>query len=215
MASKTNGGIKRPEMPNHVREEGPNWVIILGGALLSTLSIKLCCKLKQVFHQKRPTRTRVLPRGPNHATVNSMFKVGNSLPLIKVPSIHSSTDNGEFLWAPVTDRLELPLKPFNNPNSSDSPCISESGSDIHSKREVLKKLRLQLRSRDDMIMEMQAQITDLQKSMNIQVALTTHLQNQLSSSTEFLSDSSGDPPTQKSIADHFVCETGLPENTWR
>ncbi|KAG0459335.1 hypothetical protein HPP92_022463 [Vanilla planifolia] len=154
--------------------------------------------------------------GPNHATVNSMFKVGNSLPLIKVPSIHSSTDNGEFLWAPVTDRLELPLKPFNNPNSSDSPCISESGSDIHSKREVLKKLRLQLRSRDDMIMEMQAQITDLQKSMNIQVALTTHLQNQLSSSTEFLSDSEREiHRLQKSIADHFVCETGLPENTWR
>ena len=37
--------------------EGPNWVLIVGGALLSTLSIRLGFKLKQTFDCKQKDDT--------------------------------------------------------------------------------------------------------------------------------------------------------------
>ncbi|KAJ0444895.1 hypothetical protein HanIR_Chr16g0836991 [Helianthus annuus] len=62
------------------------------------------------------------------------------------------------MWSSSPDRLELHQKPFHNFNSPESHCISESGSDIYSKREVIQKLRQQLKRCDDMILEMQDQI---------------------------------------------------------
>ncbi|KAK8940972.1 hypothetical protein KSP39_PZI009757 [Platanthera zijinensis] len=227
MTSQTNGRMKRPEEPKHVKQIGPNWVLILGGALLSTLSIRLCCKLKKVFDFKgsrrpyAPSKENGKPThnmrhqscklhsqmycsipdedachqcllGARHIPTSPISKDGDySLPLVKVASPQS-----------VRDSFELPLKPFNHPNSSDSPCVSESGSDIYSKREVIQKLRHQLRRRDDMLLEVQAQIISLQNSLSIQTGHTTHLQAQLDSSNRELLDSEQEIKwLQKTISD--------------
>lgn len=246
MTSKAIGSIKRSEKLKHVEEASPNWVFIVGGALLSTLSIRLCCKLKQALEVKRSTKTHVSSKESGNSTPNkrhescklhsqlyrfSHYEDGcyqyltgisdgasgakytpispmckdcdNSLPMVKVPSTaHSSINNGGATQASLLDRLELPLNPFNHPNSLDSPCISESGSDIYSKREVMQKLQQQIKRRDDMITEMQAQITYLQNSLNVQIAHSTQLQVQLDSSYGELFDSEREiQRIRKAIAD--------------
>ncbi|PKA64131.1 hypothetical protein AXF42_Ash005143 [Apostasia shenzhenica] len=231
------------------KSNAPEWVLVLGGALISTLSIRLCCKLKQVFEVQQPLKKYVVSKenlnpmtnrrynscklhshlycfaqdengcyqclsaATTHTVVSSQrSKDGeNSLPLVKIPSTHSSIDDGG-MWASVPDLLELPPKPFNHPNSLDSPCISESGSDIYSKREVVQKLRQQLKRRDEMIIEMQAQITDLQSSLSVQLTYTTHLQAQLDSSNQELLDLEREiQRLQKAIADRCVEEIASPE----
>ena len=57
-----------------------------------------------------------------------------ALPLVMVPASEFNKENG-VIWAASPDRLELPAKQFHHSNCSDSPCVSESGSDIFSKRE--------------------------------------------------------------------------------
>lgn len=42
-----------PRRSRNVQGEGPNWILIAGSALLSTLSIRLGYKLKQVFDAKQ------------------------------------------------------------------------------------------------------------------------------------------------------------------
>lgn len=249
MTSKANGRIKRSEKLKHVEEASPNWVVIAGGALLCTLSIKLCCKLKQAFEVKRSAKAHVSSKengrstpnrshescklqsqshrfthnedgccqyvtgisdstyGAKYTPISPMCMDGdNSLPMVKVPSAHSSIDNGGAMQASLLDHLELPLNPFNHPNSLDSSCISESGSDIYSKRDVMQKLQQQIKRRDDMIMEMQAQMTYLQNSLNVQMVHTTHLQAQLDSSYRELFDSKREiRRIRKAIADHCMC----------
>eukprot|EP00262_Sarcandra_glabra_P015026 TRINITY_DN4551_c0_g1_i5.p1 TRINITY_DN4551_c0_g1~~TRINITY_DN4551_c0_g1_i5.p1 ORF type:complete len:242 (+),score=55.09 TRINITY_DN4551_c0_g1_i5:49-726(+) len=123
------------------------------------------------------------------------------LPLVKIPGPESTKENS--IWATSPERLGLPQKPFHHSNSSDSLSVSESGSDIFSKREVIHKLRQQLKRRDDMILEMQAQITELQHSLSSQLAQSTHLQAQLGSVNRDLFDSEREiQRLRNAIADH-------------
>ncbi|KAG4966793.1 hypothetical protein AAZX31_12G013600 [Glycine max] len=127
-----------------------------------------------------------------------------ALPLVTVPAAAEfSKENG--VWACSPDRLELPSKPFHHSNCSDSPCVSESGSDIFSKREVIQKLRQQLKRRDDMILEMQDQMAELQNSLNAQMGLSSHLQLQLDATNRDLFESKREiQRLRKAIADHCV-----------
>lgn len=130
------------------------------------------------------------------------------LALVTVPAPEFGKENG-VLWASSPDRLEVPPKPFHHSNCSDSPCVSESGSDIFSKREVICKLRQQLKRRDDMILEMQDQIVELQNSLNAQLELSTHLQSQLDAANKDLFDSEREVQRlRKAIADHCVGHVG-------
>lgn len=51
MSTRRNG-ISRHQRVESFRGEGPNWILIAGGALLSTLSIRLGYKLKQSIDSK-------------------------------------------------------------------------------------------------------------------------------------------------------------------
>ncbi|XP_058085047.1 uncharacterized protein LOC131232668 isoform X2 [Magnolia sinica] len=246
MKSKQDRTISRDQKPKHGQGQGPNWVLIAGGALLSTLSLRLGYKLKQVLETKRPDnacslkgngRSNTRRRSgacPLHSNIycftenedgcyhclsggsegmaeikrlptSPMSKEAElALPLVTIPAPESSKENG-VIWASSPDRLELPQKPFHRSNSSDSPCMSESGSDIYSKREVIHKLRQQLKRRDEMILEMQAQIMDMQNSLSMQVAQSTHLQSQLDSANHELFESEREiQRLRKAIADHCV-----------
>ncbi|KAF1885306.1 hypothetical protein Lal_00029195 [Lupinus albus] len=137
---------------------------------------------------------------PNGQVVNES---DGSLPLVTVPTAEFNKENG-VIWPCCPDRLELPSKPYNS-NCSDSPCVSESGSDIFSKREVIQKLRQQLKRRDDMILEMQDQIDELRNSLNAQLGLSSHLQLQLDAANRDLFDSEREiQRLRKVIADHCV-----------
>ncbi|GAU27584.1 hypothetical protein TSUD_271250 [Trifolium subterraneum] len=133
-----------------------------------------------------------------------LSEFNGALPLVTVPPAEFSKENG-VVWASSPDRLELPSKPFHLSNCSDSPCVSESGSDIFSKREVIQKLRQQLKRRDDMILDMQDQMAELQNSLNAQLGLSSHLQLQLEAANRDLFDSEREiQRLRKAIADHCV-----------
>ena len=53
MKNKTSRSLQKSGRGSHVQGEGPNWVLVAGGVLLSTLSIRLGCKLKQLFDGKQ------------------------------------------------------------------------------------------------------------------------------------------------------------------
>lgn len=144
-----------------------------------------------------------------------MSKDGDhSLPLVKILTAESHKDGSDVMWASSPDRLELPRKQFHRPNSSGSPSFSESGSDIYSKREVIQKLRQQLKRRDEMIMEMQGQIMDLQNSLSAQMTHSAHLQAQLDSANQDLFDSEREiQRLRKVIADHCVAEAVSPDRS--
>ncbi|PON77588.1 intracellular protein transporter [Parasponia andersonii] len=245
MKPKTTG-VSRAQNSRSFQREGPNWVLIAGGALLSTLSIRLGYKLKQAIDTKQQNSIsnnglkgngkfsdRRKSAGCHmHTNVYSfteddgncfnclsgtgvgmditrdsqmMTESDGALPLVTVPASEFNKENG-VMWASSPDRLELPPKPFNHQsNCSDSPCVSESGSDVFSKREVIHKLRQQLKRRDDMILEMQDQIVELQSSLNAQLARSTHLQSQLDAANRELFDSEREiQRLRKVIADHCV-----------
>ncbi|XP_077244734.1 uncharacterized protein LOC143884814 isoform X2 [Tasmannia lanceolata] len=251
MKSSTDRTISRTQKPKHIQGEGPNWVLIAaGGALLSTLSIRLGCKLKQALETKRPANASSALKGngisaskrrsggcPLHSNVycftqdedgcyhclsgisegtveikrpsaSPMSKRTDPvLPLVTIPPPESNKENG-IIWASSPERLELSRRPFHPSNSSDSPCVSESGSDIFSKREVIHKLRQQLKRRDEMILEMQAQITDLQDSLKAQLAQSSHLQSEVDSANRDLFESEREiQRLRKAIADHCMGET--------
>ncbi|KAA0057382.1 hypothetical protein IC582_010133 [Cucumis melo] len=229
--------------------EGPNWVLIAGGALLSTLSIRLGYKLKQAFDTRQlkdsgssltgnaKTSERRKAVGCRCSNVYSFTRDDeccfncmagtqcttdvkcppadqivvaseSTLPLVLVPASEFNKENG-IIWESSPDRLELPAKQFQHSNCSDSPCVSDSGSDIFSKREVIHKLRHQLKRRDDMILEMQDQIVHLQNSLNAQVAHSSHLQSQLDAANQDLFDSEREiQRLRKAIADHCLGQVG-------
>ncbi|KAG9142252.1 hypothetical protein Leryth_007691 [Lithospermum erythrorhizon] len=236
----------RPQRANGFHREGPNWVLVAGGALLSTLSIRLGYKLKQVLDGKQPGTSGNGLKGngkyserkksaSSHLHHNPycfaqdvdgyyncvpgsgggvemkqechgqmMTRPEGSLPLTTVSAPEFSKENG-VMWASSPDRLELPQKPFHPSNSSDSPCMSESGSDIYSKREVIQKLRQQLKKRDDMILEMQDQIGELQSTLSAQLSHSAHLQSMLDSANSDLLDSEREVQRlRKAIADHCL-----------
>ncbi|KAL2531526.1 hypothetical protein Adt_04877 [Abeliophyllum distichum] len=219
-----------PRRSRDLQRDGPNWVLIAGSALLSTLSIRLGYKLKQVLDTKQPENSNNGLKGNRtytdqkksrscqlHSSANcfpqevdscyncysgsrTMVEIkqqGNGemvqeremvFPSVTEPAPEFNKENG-VIWASSPDRLELPQKPFHQSNSSDSLCFSESGSDIFSKREVIQKLRHQLKRRDDMILEMQDQITELQNSLNAQLSCSSHLQLLLDAANRDLFDS--------------------------
>ncbi|KAK1304661.1 hypothetical protein QJS10_CPB11g00043 [Acorus calamus] len=253
MKQKVNGTIQRSQNLRHIQGEGPYWILIAGGALLSTLSVRLYCKLKQTFQAKelhkasnslkangKSPATRRSSACPLHANIcgftqdedtcyhclsgmtNGMVNIKQmptsrmsnkdlSLPLVTVPGTVESTKENGMMWSSSPERLELPRRPYHHSNSFDSPSASESGSDIFIKREVIQKLRQQLNRRDDMILEMQAQITDLQNSLQTHLSHSAHLQLQLDSTNRDLCDSAREiQKLRKAIADHCVAEIGSP-----
>ncbi|KAL2904818.1 Microsomal triglyceride transfer protein large subunit [Bienertia sinuspersici] len=56
MKSKSSSEARSQRLKS-TQGEGPNWVFIVGGALLSTLSIRLGCKLKQAIDSKQQDNT--------------------------------------------------------------------------------------------------------------------------------------------------------------
>lgn len=137
-----------------------------------------------------------------------------ALPLVTVSAPIYNKENG-VMWASSPDRLELPQKPFHRSNSSDSPCVSESGSDIFSKREVIQKLRQQLKRRDDMILEMQDQIAELQNSLSSQRSHSDHVQSLLEAANRDLFDSEREiQRLRKAIADICVGQPGPTEKPY-
>ncbi|XP_022747463.1 uncharacterized protein LOC111297110 [Durio zibethinus] len=250
----TRGGqVSRGQKSKNFQGEGPNWILIAGCALLSTLSIRLGYKLKQALETKQQDNATISLKGNGtsdrrrssgchlHSNMYSFTQEdddcfncisgaesiggkhppnGQVLPasevalsLVTVPTSEFNKENS-FMWASSPDRLELPPKPFHHSNCSDSPCVSESGSDIFSKREVIQKLRQQLKRRDDMILEMQDQIMELQNSLNAQVAHSSHLQAQLDAAKRDLFDSTRQiQRLRKAIADHCIGHAGMNEKT--
>ncbi|CAL0329395.1 unnamed protein product [Lupinus luteus] len=249
MRAQTHGG-SRVQKASNTHVEGPNWVLIAAGALLSTLSIRLGYKLKQAHHSKlneskpnqnasnvhkgngNSSNTRKSAecfmhshgyslKQDNHGCSNCISGTGNTmqlkcppngqlvsesdgvLPLVTVPTAEFNKENG-VVWACSPRRLELPSKPYHS-NCSDSSCVSESGSDIFSKREVIQKLRQQLKRRDGMILEMQDQIAELRNSVNAQLGLSSHLQLQLDAANRDLFDAKREiHRLNKLITDHYV-----------
>ncbi|MQL87909.1 hypothetical protein Taro_020460, partial [Colocasia esculenta] len=326
MKSKANNTIQRPNKLQQAHLEGSNWMLVVGGALLSTLSIRLGWKLKQIFETKRPDDARntlkeesamdecsrqserLVPtnaykvqelattlscfrcganaRAPDsaggirwreeaarggpgrsrgwgwrwraghgssrgqsrrllaagvgrwrdweaeagkragaagmsqgradtkHTPTSPMSKGGDPiLPLVAISVTESNKDNG-VMWASSPEHLELPPRPFHHSNTSDSSCVLESGSDIFSKREVIQKLRRQLKRRDEMILDMQSQITELQKSLSAQIAQSTNLQSQLDCANRELFDSEREiQRLRKAIADHCVADADSPNKS--
>ncbi|KAA3486573.1 golgin subfamily A member 4-like isoform X1 [Gossypium australe] len=232
-----NSRVSRGQKSKKFQGEGPNWILVAGGALLSTLSVRLGYKLKQALDTKQQDNATASLKGrlgmellidgdrqfglktgaeniekyPPNGQILPESEV--ALPLVTVPTSDFSKDNG-VMWASSPDRLELPPRPFHHSNCSDSPCVSESGSDIFSKREVIQKLRQHLKRRDDMILEMQDQIMELQNSLNAQVAQSTHLQSQLDAANRDLFDYEREiQRLRKAIADHCVGHGGTNKMT--
>uniref|UniRef100_A0ACD5ZH44 Uncharacterized protein n=1 Tax=Avena sativa TaxID=4498 RepID=A0ACD5ZH44_AVESA len=238
MKSKTNRGIQKAGRVDHLQGGGPNWVLVAGGVLLSTLSVKLGCKLRQMFDMKQQNSSSKAERRSGgceshsnlcrfrgqtscyycisghsdggvevkHPPPSPLSKSAEpSLPLVKIPGQEPSKDNSGVMWISSPDRLEDPRKPFQYSNSSGSPRVSESGSDIYSKREVIQKLRHHLKRRDEMIMEMQAQIADLKNSLAIQETQSSSMQAQLDSASRDMFESEREIQNlRKIIADHCV-----------
>ncbi|KAF8049956.1 hypothetical protein N665_2084s0011 [Sinapis alba] len=246
MSTRRNGIISKKHQQQHRAEKvcgGPNWILIAGGALLSTLSIRFGWRLRHSQSQSTSGSLGLKANGiserqksigcclhcstssscaHNHCCFHSipgtehvdgkeepndqMVSASNSsLPLVTLPAPSYSKENG-VMWTSSPDRLELPPKPYNHHSTcSDSPCVSETSSDIFSKREVIQKLRQQLKRRDDMILEMQEQILELQNSYNAQSAHSSHLQAQLDSMNRDLFESEREVERlRKAIADHSV-----------
>lgn len=149
----------------------------------------------------------------NHATNEQMAVSSTSLPIVTVPASSYSKENAG-MWASSPDHLEVPMKAYHHHSTcSDSPCVSESGSDIFSKREVIQKLRQQLKRRDDMVVEMQEQILELQNSLNAQMGHSSQVQTQLDATNRDLFESEREVQRlRKAIADHCVGHTG--SNGW-
>ncbi|XP_057456878.1 uncharacterized protein LOC130747846 [Lotus japonicus] len=249
-----SNGVSRVHKANNIQVEGPNWMLIAAGALLSTLSVRLGYKLKQALDSKPKQNATTVQKGnvksfnarksadcymqpngfsqtqDNHGCYSfnagtggamelkcppngqTLSEFDGALPLVTVPAAEFSKEN--VVWACSPDRLELPSKPFHHSNCSDSPCVSESGSDIFSKREVIQKLRQQLKRRDDMILEMQDQISELRNSLNGQMGLSSHLQLQLDAANRDLFDAEREiQRLRKAIADHCVGQVPIDKSS--
>ncbi|CAN6461366.1 unnamed protein product [Victoria cruziana] len=248
MNSKSNAAFSRDRRTANVHVGGPNWVLIACGALLSTLSIRIGCKLKQALLDRRstddgnlskgharanPKRSGACPLHSNaycfthdddrcchcvsgqmeakHASGEALSRNTDLLPgqlaiVTSVPAEASDLGEKEAIWVSSPERLELPRRPFHHQSAgSDSPCVSESGSDLFSKREVIYRLRQQLKRRDEMIIEMQARITEQQKFLSERLTHASHLQSQLDAANRELLEADREiQRLRKAIADHCV-----------
>ncbi|CAM8968454.1 unnamed protein product [Rhodiola kirilowii] len=245
MPSRING-MSKAQGSRSFQGQRPHWAIIAGGALLSSLSIRLGYMLKQALDGKQQTHgsnstdnkrqgNRQLDStdysfshdeemhfsydsanggvmGRKHTPNGHMMTESERvLPLATVPASEYAKENG-VLWASSPDRFELPPKPFHNSNCSPSASVSESGSDVFGKREVVNKLRQQLKRRDEMILEMQDQILDLQNLLNTQLSRSAHLQSQLDAANQHLFNSERETHRlRKTIADHCIGQVSVNE----
>ncbi|KAL7121996.1 hypothetical protein ACP275_01G018200 [Erythranthe tilingii] len=176
-----------PRGSRNFQEGSSNWILIAGGALLSALSIRLGYKLKQAVDTKQ--------------SVNSNRSLKGSKNMAEIKEQH----NGKMTTEPSIARPLVTEFNKEHTSSSDSPCVSESGSDIFGKPEVIQKLRQQLKRRDDMILEMQYQIAELRNSISFQLSHSSHLQSLLDSANRDLFDSETEiQRLRKAIADHCV-----------
>lgn len=133
---------------------------------------------------------------------------------MKISAAESHKDSdGSMMWTSSTELLEPPHKPFHySITDSESPSISESGSDIYTKREVIIKLRQQLKRRDEMIMDMQDQIEDLQNSLSTQMSLVAQTQSELDSANRELFESEREiQRLRKVIANHCILNFNAPD----
>ncbi|KAG8472234.1 hypothetical protein CXB51_034484 [Gossypium anomalum] len=226
-----NSRVSRGQKSKNFQGEGPNWILIAGGALLSTLSVRLGYKLKQALDTKQQDNATASLKGRlgmelliegdrqvadciqtcTHLLKKMMvvstacqfgFKTGAeniekhppngqilpesevALPLVTVPTSDFSKDNG-VMWASSPDRLELPPRPFHHSNCSDSPCVSESGSDYGT-----------------------AEFAECSGGHS------THLQSQLDAANRDLFDSEREiQRLRKAIADHCVGHGGTNKMT--
>lgn len=62
MRPRTDGG-SRGQKAKNIQGEGPNWILIAGGALLSTLSVRLGYKLKQALDSKQQANANSALKG--------------------------------------------------------------------------------------------------------------------------------------------------------
>uniref|UniRef100_A0ACD5Z269 Uncharacterized protein n=1 Tax=Avena sativa TaxID=4498 RepID=A0ACD5Z269_AVESA len=142
MKSKANRGIQKAGRVDHLQGGGPNWVLVAGGVLLSTLSVKLGCKLRQMFDMKQQNSSSRAERRSGgceshsnlcrfrgqtscyycisdgvaevkHPPASPLPKSAEpSLPLVKIPGQEPSKDTSGVMWITSPDRLEDPRKPF-------------------------------------------------------------------------------------------------------
>ncbi|KAJ4784954.1 intracellular protein transporter [Rhynchospora pubera] len=239
MKSKEDGTRKRGQkLLIQVHGEGPSWILLAGGALVSTLVVRLgftrlnhffqnkklnddtsptekensggrmtsgvlhsdlCCYSQGANFYQCPSEMGTSPAPPS----KTISQVERSLPLVKIqPAEKSNMEaNQGIMWSTSPDQLGLPHRSFHPSVSSES--LSESGSDIYVKREVIHRLRQQLQRRDEMIMEMQSQILELKNSLSIQMANSANLEAQIDSANRDLFASEREiQRLRKVIADH-------------
>eukprot|EP00252_Welwitschia_mirabilis_P012386 TRINITY_DN27420_c0_g1_i1.p1 TRINITY_DN27420_c0_g1~~TRINITY_DN27420_c0_g1_i1.p1 ORF type:complete len:373 (-),score=62.89 TRINITY_DN27420_c0_g1_i1:115-1233(-) len=237
----------------NIPRDGIPWTIILGGAIVSTLSICVVRKLRQTFlfnshknahaskdkedacnnkdtlgacslHSNYCTQERTACThcilGASYGSVemklapqgvvcqfenmrrNSPIVIPHQSKLSEL-QIHSEGREDSPLWSP--EQLELHNGNLMLSNSSESICTSDSGSEHFSKRDVVLRLRDQLKKRDDMILEMQSQINDQLKIISNQISHITNLQSQLDSTNRDLFEAEREiQRVRKAIADHCV-----------
>lgn len=58
-----SNGVSRVHKANNIQVEGPNWMLIAAGALLSTLSVRLGYKLKQALDSKPKQNATTVQKG--------------------------------------------------------------------------------------------------------------------------------------------------------
>eukprot|EP01018_Ginkgo_biloba_P007673 Gb_04174 [translate_table: standard] len=255
--SKTRKSAFAQNATQNVPHEGPNWALILGGAIVSTLSVTFGRKLKQALEMNRqrgvadmPTETdgksstkltsgicpshsnlyccrqdgrvcnRCLP-GASDDTVD--MKLGSygavyhfeskkdntpgplSSPqskLSEIPRPQAESRETSPSWV-SPEQLDLSNRPLLQSNSSESVCTSDTGSDPFTKRDVIYRLRQQLKRRDEMILEMQSQITDQQQTISSQLSHMANLQSQLDAANRDLFGAEREiQRLRKAIADH-------------
>lgn len=178
--------------------DGPNWILIAGGALLSTLSIRLGYKLRQASDDSDTTASSRRSRSRSHRRGEEDPKDEEAT------SAFVPAENG-VIWATSPDRLELAPNGHRIPATMGfgSPCASDSGgsADLFTKRDAILKLRQQLRRRDEMISEMQDRIAELQA----QLGRSAHLEAQLEEANRDAFESEREVQRlRKAIADHCV-----------
>ncbi|KAJ6756892.1 hypothetical protein OIU74_026193 [Salix koriyanagi] len=202
-------GTSRGQKAQNFQAERPNWILIAGGALLSTLSIRLGYKLKQTLDSKQQANAsdglkgnmnsserRRSPSCNMHSNLYS-FSQGDDVCFNCISGNEGIADlkhrsNDQML---SESDVSLPLVMVPAAEFTKGEC----------KREVIQKLRQQLKRRDDLILEMQDQNLELQNSLNAQLTLSSNLQLQLDAANRDLFDSEREiQRLRKAIADHCV-----------
>lgn len=254
-SSEKNGKSRKPAFVQNsmqnVPQEGLNWVVLLGGAIVSALSVTLGRKLKQALEINRERDTKSLnepegssatnrtsgvhplrsnldycrqggvvcihcfpgssdgavemklgPQDANFQFDNDSHTISPKQCKLSEIQIYSESTANSPLWV-SPEQLDLANVHLQQSNSSESVCTSDTGSDLFSKRDFIHRLREQLKRRDEMIMEMQVQITDQLQIINNQISHMTNLQSQLDAANrESFGTEREIQRLRKAIADH-------------